>query len=240
MRRRWRFLKAAAWIACAASAMLAPAGWAQEDEEEPFTRTFMFERCTWSNRGSNPYFILEPGYRLILQGRDDGEEVAVVITVTNQTRWVGNVLTRVVVERETVDGEVIEISRNFFAICKETNSVAYFGEEVDIFENGQIVSHEGAWLAGRNNARPGIIMPGTLLLGARYFQEIAPGVAMDRAEIERLDARITTPAGAFQNCLVTEETTPLEPGAESIKVYAPRVGLVKDGPVSLVQALFVN
>ena len=51
-------------------------------------------------------------------------------------------------ERETEDGELVEVSRNFFAICEETNSVFYFGEEVDDDEDGEIVGHEGAWLAG--------------------------------------------------------------------------------------------
>ena len=77
-------------------------------------------------------------------------------------------------ERETADGELVEISRNYFAICRPSNSVFYFGEDVNIYENGEVVSHEGAWLAGVNGAREGMIMPGTVLIGARYFQEIAP------------------------------------------------------------------
>jgi hypothetical protein len=38
-------------------------------------------------------------------------------------------------------------------------------------------------LHGSDNARAGIIMPGTPLLGSRYYQEIAPEVALDKAEI---------------------------------------------------------
>ena len=36
--------------------------------------------------------------------------------------------------------------------------------------------------AGIDGAKPGIVMPGSFLLGSRYYQEIAPDVAMDRAE----------------------------------------------------------
>jgi hypothetical protein len=57
------------------------------------------------------------------------------------------VQTRIVEEREAVAGELIEISRNFFALCDETNDVFYFGEEVDIFNPDGTVSHEGAWRA---------------------------------------------------------------------------------------------
>ena len=78
---------------------------------------------------------------------------------------------------------------NYFAICKETNSVIYFGEDVDNIENAVVVNHDGSWLAGVKGARAGLIMPGMPLLGARYYQEVAPGVALDRAEIESLDVR---------------------------------------------------
>jgi len=52
---------------------------------------------------------------------------------------------------------------------KEEGHVYYFGEEVDIYlPNGQVV-HDGAWEAGQAGALPGIIMPGTFLLGSRYY-----------------------------------------------------------------------
>jgi hypothetical protein len=200
-----------------------------------FTQQFFKDRCNFSSTGRNPYFILEPGYELILEGIDEDEEIRLVITVLDETKVVNGVETRVVRERETVNGELVEISRNYFAICKPTNSVFYFGEDVNIFEDGVIVSHEGAWLAGVNGAREGIIMPGTVLIGARYFQEMAPEIAMDRAEVVKLDATITTPFSTFTNALFTRETTPLEPGQVSTKYYAPGVGLVKDGPAELVR-----
>jgi hypothetical protein len=37
----------------------------------------------------------------------------------------------------------VEISRNYFAMCKPTSNAIYFGEDVDIYEDGEIVSHEG-------------------------------------------------------------------------------------------------
>ena len=70
--------------------------------------------------------------------------------------------------------ELIEVSRNYFAAAMNGRHLL-FREAVDIYEYGEIVGHDGAWLAGVNGARPGIIMPGRYLLGARYFQEIAPG-----------------------------------------------------------------
>ena len=104
--------------------------------------------------------------------------------------------------------------RNYFAVCAPTNGVFYFGEAVDDYKDGQVVDHAGAWRAGEGENRPGLIMPGQPLLGARYYQEIAPGVALDRAEIVALDVRAETPAGAVAGCFRQVETMPLEPRGE--------------------------
>jgi hypothetical protein len=106
---------------------------------------------------------------------------------------------------------------------------------VDIYKGGKVVSHEGAWLSGVAGAKFGLAMPGTALLGARYYQELAPGKAMDRAEILSLSDTLDTPAGKFTNCLKVEETTPLEPDDKEAKIYAAGVGLLKDGPMKLVR-----
>jgi hypothetical protein len=184
--------------------------------------------------GENTYLILRPGYQLTLEGSEDGKPVRLVVTVLNQTQTIGGVDTRVVEERETQAGALVEVSRNFLAIEKTTKDVFYFGEDVDIYKGGKIVAHEGAWRHGSEDARFGLMMPGAVRIGLRYQQELAPEVAMDRAEIVSLTDRLQTPAGVFERCLKTEETTPLETGRE-YKVYAPGVGLVKDGPLVLVR-----
>jgi hypothetical protein len=202
-------------------------------DKHAFTEDFMLEECTFSHTGVNPFFNLVPGFQLVLEGEDEKEEVRVEITVLDETEMVDGVETRVVEEVETKDGELAEISRNFFVICEETKSVLYFGEDVDIYEDGVIVSNDGAWRAGEDGAEPGIIMPGTILLGSRYFQEIAPGIAMDRAEHVRMNVTVETPKDIFAGCIEVKETTPIEPNAKDIKIYAPGIGLVVDGPIEL-------
>lgn len=203
-------------------------------KEAAFTDVFRVEEGELGPTGTNPWFVLEPGHVLVLGGKEDGEDVRLTITVTKETRKIAGVETRLVEEREEKGGELVEVSRNFFAVSKRTNDVYYFGEEVDIYEGGKVVRHEGAWLAGEKGARFGLMMPGTPLLGARYFQEIAPGVAMDRAEIADLDATIETPSGTLAHGLVTEETSALEKG-KGHKGYAPGIGLVWDGDLRLVK-----
>lgn len=192
-------------------------------EARKWTDTFHLEDCTFASTGRNRFFILRPGHQLVLESATE----KVVITVTKETREIGGVQTRVVEEREEEHGKLKEVSRNFFAICKRHGDVFYFGEEVDDYEDGTIVRHSGAWRADEKDSRAGIIMPGTVLLGARHYQEIAPN-AQDRAEIVADDVTMKTPAGTFQHCIRVEETSGLDPDEKCYKTYAPGVGLIQD------------
>ncbi|NIT03845.1 hypothetical protein GTO10_02835, partial [Candidatus Saccharibacteria bacterium] len=164
-----------------------------DKEADGFQDFFDLENRDFASKGRNKYFILEPGYQLVLEGKEGEHAVKLEITVLDETKKIAGIETRIMEERETEDGQLIEISRNFFAICKQTKSVFYFGEEVDIYKDGKIVAHEGAWIHGKNNARAGMMMPGEPIIGARYYQEVAPKVAMDRAEIIDVNATLKTP-----------------------------------------------
>jgi hypothetical protein len=192
--------------------------------------TFAVERANLVPTGGSEYFPLEPGRVSTLRAGDE----TLTITVLAQTRVVDGVTTRVVEEREEKGGQLKEVSRNLFAADRETGDVYYFGEEVDIYRDGRVVGHEGAWLAGVNGARFGLFMPARPTVGDGFYQEIAPGVAMDRAEIVSVDERLTTPAGTFERCVRLKETTPLDRGV-SHKWFAPGVGLIKDDGCVLVQ-----
>jgi hypothetical protein len=201
------------------------------NRSDSWTTNFPIEKDELVSTGRNPYFILEPGYSLILEGGD----VQLTISVLSETKKVDGVETRVVEERETKGGKLVEISRNYFAISKRTNDVFYFGEDVDIYKDDKVVSHAGAWLSGVNGAKFGLMMPGQVSLNARYHQEVAPGVAMDRAEIVSLSETVRTPAGEFTNCVKVKETTPLEPFVTEHKYYAAGIGMVQDGVLKLVK-----
>ena len=143
---------------------------------------FAVEPGELSSTGRNPYFVLEPGYVLELADGDN----RLVITVLDETETIDGVETRVVEERESEDGQLVEVSRNFFAINPRNSDVFYFGEDVDVYRNGAVAGHEGAWRSGVDGARFGLMMPGEPLLGARFYEEVAPGIAMDRAEVTSL------------------------------------------------------
>jgi len=202
-----------------------------ESQADGFTADFPIDKADLVSIGRNPYFILEPGYALVLEGGNE----QVIITVLNDTKMVDGVETRVVEERETKGGQLVEVSRNYFAISKRTNDVFYFGEDVDMYKDGKLVSHDGAWHSGVNGAKFGLMMPGQPTVNMRYYQELAPKVAMDRAKIVSVNETVKVPAGAFTNCLKVEETTPLEPAATEYKYYCPGIGMVQDGSMNLVK-----
>lgn len=243
----WAIILALTWLGLSGGSVMA---------QGAFTKEFRLEDCAFIARGANPHFSLRTGYQLVLEGEEDGEDLRVVISVLPEFEEItlpniGTVRTRVVEERESVGDNLIEVSRNFYARCGGTNDVFYFGEDVDICEdglvedgdgflcNGEEPSHDGAWRAGEPDddglAEPGIIFPGTFLLGSRYFQEIADGIALDRARHVRMGLEVTTEAGTFNDCVRVRETTPLEPDDVSIKVYCPGVGIVIDDVVELVE-----
>lgn len=200
-------------------------------KDPQFTKSFPLTQCTFATSGRTPYFVLEPGHTLVLR---NAKRDQITVTVLDRTEVVGDVTTRVVEERHTEDGVLIEVSLNYFAICAENRSVYYFGEAVDNYKNGKVDNHSGAWRHGTAGAVAGLAMPSLPLIGARYHQEVAPGAAMDRAEIMSVDGALRTPYGALDHVLVTRETSPLEPRVVEFKSYAPGIGLVKDEDMLLV------
>ena len=204
----------------------APAG---AEGPESWQQSFAVNTADLGPSGTSTYVDLRPGAVSVFR---DGDE-QLTITVLDETRVVDGVTTRIVEEREEEHGQPIEISRNYFAIDLATKDVYYFGEDVDVFTDGRLTGHPGVWHSGSKEARFGLALPGEPRLGERYYQELAPGVAMDRGEIVGLDETVKTPAGTFEHCLHVRETTPLEADVGH-KWYAPGIGLVKDDGCVLV------
>jgi hypothetical protein len=223
--------------------------WAECKNDDEFTQVFRLgDDCNLVNEDlpgeGNPYFSLELGYQLVLEGEEDGEDIFVVITVLDETVEIvtedfGTIVTRVVEESEWVDGELVEVSRNYFARCEKTNAVYYFGEDVENYEPGEPMNNEGSWRAEGDN-KPGLIMPGTFILGSRYFQEYAPDDgAVDRGENVAMGLTATDPEGGdpFTGCVEVVDTNPAEKvcktKAGDVKIYCPGIGLVMDEEIEL-------
>jgi len=192
--------------------------------------TFNVSKADLAATGNNPYLSIQPGKVLKLAAGKD----RLTVSILADTKTVDGVTVGVLEEREEKNGQLIEVSRNYFATDKTTGDVYYFGEDVDNYKNGKIINHESAWLAGEKGARFGLMIPGKPTKGDKFYQEIAPKVAMDRVEIVSVDETVKTPAGTFQHYVHLRETTPLESDV-SHKYYAPGIGMIKDDEFELVE-----
>lgn len=188
-----------------------------------------FTRNDFTLSSANDYFPLSVGSEWVYSGEEDGELVELRISISDQTEAVGGVTTRVVEEREWVAGELLEFSRNFVVATGE-GTICYFGEDVDIYEEGGI-SHAGAWRADAAGNAPGILMPPDPRPGMMFTMEGAPGLAEDAGRIVG-GGPARTPAGEFRETIRVRESNPLD-GTFGFKSYAKGVGLVIDAPVSL-------
>jgi len=197
---------------------------------EGWRDSFSVKKAELAPTGANTYLTIQPGKMLKLaHGRD-----RLTVSILPETKIVDGVKVGILEEREEKGGQLIEVSRNYFATDRNTGDVYYFGEDVDNYKNGKVVNHDSAWLAGKKGARFGMMMPGTPKKGDKFYQESAPKVALDRVEIVSVDETVKTPAGIFEHCVHLRETTALESDV-SHKYYAPGVGMIKDDEFELAE-----
>jgi hypothetical protein len=171
----------------------------------------------------NPYLPLVPGTVRTYEGPDE----TITVTVTNETKVILGVTTIVVRDVVVDDMDVpVEDTDDWFAQDVAGN-VWYFGELSKSFENGELESLGGSWTAGVDGAKPGIVMKANPMVGDVYRQEFALGNAEDAGEVISTTGTESTPGASCTNeCLVTRDFTPLEPGAEENKYYKAGVGLI--------------
>jgi hypothetical protein len=169
----------------------------------------------------NPYFPLTPGTTYVVEGGTERNESE----VTRDTKVILGVATVVVHDRVWDDGELIEDTFDWYAQDRWGN-VWYFGEDTSELDGGQVVSKEGSWEAGVDGAQPGIVMLADPRMGDTYRQEFYAGHAEDLAKVVEIGGSRAVAAGGYDDVLVTEDWTPLEPDIVESKTYARGVGFI--------------
>jgi hypothetical protein len=176
----------------------------------------------------NPYWPMTPGSRWVY--REGAQRI--VVTATHRTKVVAaGVTARVVHDRATEDGQVVEDTFDWYAQDAKGN-VWYLGEDTTEYENGKPVSKHGSWEAGVDGASAGIIMLAHPRVGRRYREERYPGHAMDGAKVLSRGEQVQVPYGHFRHVLMTKNFNPLEPKVLEYKWYARGVGPVLEIGVS--------
>lgn len=180
----------------------------------------------------HPYLPFVAGSRWVYEETGaDGEVERIEVVVQDETREIAGIEATVVRDTVTLDGELVEDTFDWFAQDREGN-VWYLGEDVDNYEDGELVDHDGSFEHGVDGAFAGIVMPADPQVGDAYRQEFYPGEAEDLGEVVRLGERRTVPFGSFEDVLVTRDWNPLEPDVVEEKWYAPGVGLVYETKVA--------
>lgn len=185
----------------------------------------------------HPFVVGRTKYFEVRQGHTDGEVVDTYLPDVRDFDVDGTMVScRTLQEMELEDGEVVEISRNFFAQADD-GTVYYFGETVDIYEDGVVVAHDGSWLVGGPTLpgdppetatadHPTVYMPGNPEVGDVFMPEDLFPIVDERDEILKVEKTVSVPGGHFEDCILIEESTVLSEDTE-MKWYAPGMGNIK-------------
>ena len=177
----------------------------------------------------NKYYILKPGTVMSYNGTDEeGKPVRDIVTVTNDSKEVQGIPTRVVNDTVFVKGKLVETTNDWYA-QDDKGDVWYMGEDTTDFTEKN--PHEGSWESGVKGAKSGLIMLAEPKVGITYDQEFAKGVAEDKATVLSLDNNVTVPYGSYSNVIKTKEFSALEPDVVEQKYYAANVGDMKEKTV---------
>jgi hypothetical protein len=190
---------------------------------------------------TNAYHPFQPGGIKVFQGSEGRTKIVglhLYLTETRSFNWNGTTVTcRVLREIGFEDGQLVEISDNYFAQADD-GTVYYFGEVVDNYEDGEVVDNEGSWLVGgptlpsdppttANDNNPTVFMPANPEVGDVFKPEDLIPVVDETAQVVRVGVKVKVPAGAYEDAITIEETSALEPGTTT-KWYAPGVGVVME------------
>ena len=186
----------------------------------------------------HPYLPLLQGSTWLYQGTfiEEGEEITetITITVTDRIKLVDGIRCLVVRDVVEVDGELVEDTDDWFAQDVDGN-LWYCGEEVKDYETfdgdvpaiPELVAIDGSFKAGRDGDEAGILLPVAPVAGDIYRQEVSFTNAEDAIEIVAVDGTESVPgASCTGDCLITLDFSPLDPGVEENKYYAPGVGMI--------------
>ena len=182
----------------------------------------------------NRYFPLIPGTTWEYLAIDADDEVfeRILVEVLEETKEILGVNCIVVRDRvweidDVGEETLIEDTDDWYGQDTDGN-VWYIGEIAQEFEDGELVSLEGSWKAGRDDAKAGYIMYANPQSDDYYRQEFFLGDAEDMGEvISRDEESEEVPFGSYDNdVLKTRDWTPIEPDVLEFKYYAPGVGMV--------------
>ncbi|MEK7595025.1 MAG: hypothetical protein AAB443_00330 [Patescibacteria group bacterium] len=172
---------------------------------------------------NNKYFSLPVGRELTYEGKTEDGLEKIVISINGDTKLVAGVKTLIYRDKVWLDGELVEDTRDYLA-QDDMGNVWYFGEDVDNYEDGKLLDHEGAWLAGVDGAEPGLWIKAEHVKGDSYKQEYYKGKAEDMRDVISTSEPLKIKMGSYTNCVKMYDWTPLDKDAREYKYYCAELG----------------
>jgi hypothetical protein len=187
-------------------------------------------RFTHPTEITNPFYPVSLIGQSISLGMEGGEPYRTEVTLLPDTKMISadgqQIEARISHYVAYADGKLVETAYDYFA-QGDDGSVYYLGEDVSNYEDGQVINHEGSWLAGKDGAPVSLIMPAHPEVGQVFNPENLPGVVYETVEIMSLAEKTTTPAGPTDQGLRTKET--MMDSSIEYKIYAANFGIVESG-----------
>jgi hypothetical protein len=184
----------------------------------------------------NEWMPLRPGTQLVYEGfdvDDNGQRIphVVFVTTTDLTKVINGVRTRVVLEEDYSDEELVEKDMSFHAQDNDGN-VWHLGELVETYEGVEFVGSH-VWLVGlTEGAHAGIQMSVEPQVGNTYSQGYAPPPYFwtDRSLVYQMGQQTTVPSGTYEDVMVIAEwDAETAVGVFQDKYHARGVGVVRIG-----------
>jgi hypothetical protein len=142
---------------------------------------------------------------------------------------INGVRTQVLWDRDIQEGELVEEELAFWA-QDDFGNVWLFGEYPEEHENNKVTA-PSTWLAGVQNAAPGVLMRSNPKLNtSQYKQGEAPSVEfLDLAKVFAENQRTCVPTGCYDGVLVIDEWDPNQQPQDGhqFKYHAPGVGIIQ-------------
>ena len=182
----------------------------------------------------NQWNPLAPGMQFVMAGEANGGKGLlphrVVSTVTDLIKVVNGVPAVVILETDINQGVLVKSELAFQAQDNAGNlwNLGEFPAEFD--DKGKFERAPDTWISGLSDAEPGNLMLGNPELGTpEYLQGWSPDIDfLNCAKVYKMQQKTCVPAGCYDNVLITEERSPLEPeSGHQRKYYAPGVGNVR-------------
>jgi hypothetical protein len=191
---------------------------------------------------SNPYLPLAIGNTWDYASQTETDHIEVL----SDTKLIDDVTCLVVRDQVSEDGTIKEDTDDWFALDRRTADVWYCGEEVkdyEIFAGDdpqvpELVAIDGSFKVDRDGAKAGIFVPAAPVRGQFFRQEFSLGNAEDvvdvletqyvygkRPELDQLVPKALANHLCGAGCVVTGESTPIEPDSFARKYYARGIGV---------------